>query len=130
MNRVYLFFILLMGVAFTSNAQADFTFKIASHDFGKINPGKDTLWYNFSFTNTGNEALQIQDVKTSCDCTLAEWPKTTIQPGKTGIIRGGFKIENKSGPFEKNIIIIANTSPATTFLTIKGEIIAAASSAQ
>ena len=128
MIRISLLSFLFIGLVFASNAQADINFKETSHDFGKINAGKDTLWYNFSFTNTGNEPLQIQDVKTSCDCTLAQWPKTAIQPGKTAIVRGGFKIENKSGSFEKNIIIIANTSPATTFLSIKGEIISDGSS--
>jgi len=122
MIRISLLSVLFIGLIFVSNAQADINFKETAHDFGKVAPGKDTLWYNFSFTNTGNEPLQIQDVKTSCDCTLAEWPKTSIQPGRTAVIRGGFKIENKSGLFEKNIIIIANTSPATTFLSIKGEI--------
>lgn len=123
MIRIAVASFLFICFIFASNAQADINFKETSHDFGKINAGKDTLWYNFSFTNTGNEPLQIQDVKTSCDCTLAEWPKTSIQPGKTAVVRGGFKIENKSGVFEKNIIIIANTSPATTFLSIKGEIL-------
>jgi hypothetical protein len=122
MIRNTLLFILLTSFSFLSNAQADMNFKVTTHDFGVVNPGKDTLWFDFVFTNTGSEALMIQDVKTSCDCTLAEWPKTNVQPGKTAIIKGGFKIENKSGPFEKNIIIIANTAPATTFLTIKGEI--------
>jgi len=116
-------FILMVGFSFFSNGQADMNFKETKHDFGSIKPGKDTLWYNFAFTNSGSEPLTIQDVKTSCDCTLAEWPKTSIQPGRTAVIKGGFKIENKSGPFEKNIIIIANTSPATTILTIKGEIV-------
>jgi len=130
MNRVYLLFVFLIGFVLVSNAQADMTFKEMSHDFGKVRAGKDTVWYSFTFTNTGNEPLQINDVKTSCDCTLAEWPKGAIQPGKSAIVRGGFKLENKSGSFEKNIIIISNTSPATTILTIKGAIVEEGSSPQ
>ncbi len=122
MTRVYLLFFFLTGLALVSNAQAEMTFKESSHDFGTVPAGKDTLWYSFTFTNTGNEPLQINDVKTSCDCTLAEWPKTPLQPGKSAIVRGGFKIENKSGSFEKSVIIISNTSPATTIITIKGVI--------
>lgn len=123
MFRIYLLIVCLFSCVFYSNAQADIHFKQMGHDFGEVKAGSDTLWYNFSFTNTGNEPLEIKDVKTSCDCTLAEWPKTPIQPGKTAIVRGGFKIENKSGAFEKNIIIITNTSPATTVLSIKGSIL-------
>lgn len=121
--RTGFLFLILMGISMLSKAQADMKFKETMHDFGSIEAGKDTIWYNFVFTNSGSEALTINDVKTSCDCTLAEWPKTAIQPGKMATIKGGFKIENKSGPFEKNIIIIANTSPATTFLTLRGDIV-------
>jgi len=130
MNRVYLVFFFLIGFALASNAQADMSFKEVSHDFGQVKAGKDTLWYNFTFTNTGNEPLQINDVKTSCDCTLAEWPKGPIQPGKSAVVRGGFKLENKSGSFVKSVIITANTAPATTILTIKGDIVQAGSSPQ
>jgi len=114
----------LLSLAFTgfSHAQATFSFEQTAHDFGTIKPGKDTLWYDFVFINKGTEPLEIASVKTSCDCTLAQWPKTAIQPGKKATIKGGFKIEGKSGPFDKSIIIIANTSPATTFLTITGDI--------
>lgn len=130
MNRVYLFFFFLIGFALVSNAQADMSFKEVSHDFGKVHAGKDTLWHSFTFTNTGNEPLQINDVKTSCDCTLAEWPKGVIQPGKSAVIRGGFKLENKSGSFVKSVIITSNTAPATTILTIKGDIVEDESSTQ
>lgn len=123
MKKAFLLSIIL-SLAFTgiSLAQASFSFEQTAHDFGTIKPGKDTLWYDFVFVNKGSEPLEINSVKTSCDCTLAKWPKTAIQPGKKAVIKGGFKIEGKSGPFDKSIIIIANTSPATTFLTITGDI--------
>lgn len=104
-------------------AQANFKFEKTTHDFGTIKAGTDTLWIDFKFINDGSEPLLISDVKTSCDCTLAQWPKTAIQPGKSGVIKGGFKIEGKSDGFNKNIIIMANTMPGTTFLTMKGLIV-------
>lgn len=122
MLRIYLLTVFAFSCVFYSNAQADIQFKEMGHDFGTVQAGTDTLWYNFSFTNTGNEPLLIQDVKTSCDCTLAQWPKTPIAPGKTAIIRGGFKIADKSGPFEKALYITTNTLPAITILSLKGKI--------
>lgn len=122
-SRKILFSIVFMlGMVFTVSAQANFEFDKTEHDFGTVSEGKDTLWIEFRFTNTGNEPLFISDVRTSCDCTLAEWPKDPVQPGKTGVIKGGFKIEGKTGPFDKSIIIFANTTPATTMLGIKGTI--------
>lgn len=119
-----LFNTLLICLLFSgySKAQASFSFQQTSHDFGIVKSGTDTLWYDFVFTNTGLDPLEIKSVKTSCDCTLAQWPQTPIQPGKKATIKGGYKIEGKNGPFDKSIIIIANTSPATTFLTITGEV--------
>lgn len=119
--------ILLVLVAFSlvssSYAQTNIDFPVMEHDFGNVPPGKDTLWYDFKFVNTGMEPFMISDVRTSCDCTLAEWPKEAVQPGKTAVIRGGFKIEDKNGRFDKSIIIFGNTTPATTILTIKGNIV-------
>ena len=115
-----LFFVL---TGFTPVSGQNFKFEKTTHDFGVVKSGKDTLWVDFKFTNDGSEPLLISDVKTSCDCTLANWPKTAIQPGQSGVIKGGFKIEGKSDAFTKNIIIIANTMPGTTFLTMKGLIV-------
>jgi hypothetical protein len=118
----YSFVLLLAGMG-SLRAQADISFQETSFDFGVVKPGTDTLWHDFVFVNKGMDPLEIKSVNTSCDCTLAEWPKgRSIQPGQKAIIKGGFKIAGKSGPFDKSIIIIANTAPATTFLTIKGEV--------
>jgi hypothetical protein len=121
--KTILFSVMLsVGISISVSAQANFEFIKTEHDFGTVKEGKDTIWVEFKFTNTGNEALQISDVRTSCDCTLAEWPADPVQPGKTGIIRGGYKIEGKTGTFDKSIIIFANTVPAMTMLNIKGTI--------
>jgi Protein of unknown function (DUF1573) len=119
---ISLTFLLYLTFTGISQAQASFSFEQTAHDFGAVKPGTDTLWYDFVFVNKGTDPLEISSVKTSCDCTLAQWPKTPIQPNKKATIKGGFKIEGKTGSFDKSIIIIANTSPATTFLTITGEI--------
>ena len=118
---------LIVGILFASfstscMAQADMSFTEKSFDFGKVKQGTDTLWHDFVFVNNGLEPLEIKSVNTSCDCTLAHWAKgKVIQPGQRSVIKGGYKIEGKpTGEFDKSIIIIANTTPATTFLTIKG----------
>ena len=109
---------------FTLNAKAqgDFKFEKVEHDFGTVKAGTDTLWYAFKYTNTGSEPLVISDINTACDCTLADWSKKPVLPGKTGIVKGGFKIKGKSGVFNKTLTIFANTIPATSILTIKGVI--------
>src|SRR4051812_8640087 len=56
------------------------------HDFGEIPQGKPVS-VEFSFTNTGDAALLITDVKTSCGCTAPDYPKEPIAPGKTSTIK-------------------------------------------
>src|SRR5689334_12144293 len=89
-------FVLLLSFAFSLSAysQANFSFEKTDHDFGAVEGGKkDTIWFDFKFTNTGSEPLVISDVRTSCDCTLADWPKDPIQPGKSAVIKGGYKFD-------------------------------------
>jgi hypothetical protein len=123
MKQIIALFLFIVVVTLQASAQADIYIEETSYDFGKVKEGNDTIWHSFVIKNTGSVPLEIKDVKTSCDCTLAQWPTTPIAPGKTAIIKGGFKIEGKKGSFEKNIIIMANTSPAVTIITIKGDIV-------
>lgn len=107
---------------FSANAQADFTFEKMEHDFGAIKHSSDTIWYSFKFKNTSSEPLVISNIETACECTLAKWPKTPVLPGRSGVIKGGYKLKGKTGVFNKTLTIMANTLPATTTLTIKGVI--------
>jgi hypothetical protein len=118
-------FTLFLGLMANTNAQAqqaNFQFEKEIHDFGNIAVGSDTLWYGFKFKNTGQTPLIISDIRTACDCTLADWSKAPILPGRSGVIKAGFKIKGKNGAFNKTLTITANTSPAMTVLTIKGMI--------
>jgi hypothetical protein len=36
--------------------------------------------------NIGKNALIIKEVKAICDCILAQWHKTSIAPGKSGLL--------------------------------------------
>ena len=95
------------------------TFAESEFDYGTITSG-EKVEHVYKFTNTGNEPLIISDAKGSCGCTVPEWPKEPIAPGKTGEIMVKFDSSNKSGNQSKRVTLTANTEPAQTFLTIKG----------
>ena len=93
-------------------------FDKTEHDFGSIdqNAPQETI---FTFTNTGDAPLIITDAKSSCGCTIPEYPKNTpIAPGEKGELLVKF---NGSGQNQvtKNITVTANTSKGTETLTIK-----------
>jgi len=92
------------------------------HDFGKIAAG-EKVTYSFKFTNTGKSDLIISTAAGSCGCTVPEFPKEPIKPGKTGYIKVQFNSEGRSGVQEKQVTIVANTIPNTNELKIRSEVI-------
>ena len=52
-------------------------------DIGTVPAGK-TAEINFRFQNTGDKPLIVVEAKPGCGCTLADYPKEPISPGKRG----------------------------------------------
>lgn len=88
------------------------------HDFGKIKQNTKNN-YAFEFQNTGTEPLQITDAKGSCGCTVPQYPKEPIMPGKTAKIDVEFKPGEQENQQEKTITVTANTEPYQTILKIR-----------
>ncbi len=97
-------------------------FEEKEFDWGTITQD-DKVSYVFVFTNTGNEPLLIKNAKGSGGCTVPQWPKAPIAPGEKGEMKVVFNSKGKMGKQSKRVTITANTDPAQTFVTVKGEII-------
>jgi hypothetical protein len=104
-------------------------FEEDEYDWGKVNDG-DKMTHVFKFKNTGKEPLIISNAKGSCGCTVPDWPKDAIAPGKSGEIKVVFDSKGKGSPEgkddSKKVTITANTDPADSYLTIKGKIVSKA----
>lgn len=122
MKRITLIINLLVIFCLTGWAQAQITFDKKVHEFGTV------LWKNpvtatFTITNSGNKPLVISNVTTSCGCTVADWTKTPIAPGATGVVSSTF--DSKAlGRFQKSIGIYSNASERPIYLAIRGEVTA------
>ncbi len=101
---------------------AKFKFEKDFYDFGKINNG-DTVLHVFSFVNIGKEPLIIKEISTGCGCTVADWSKYPVLPGKDGSITVKFSKVHDPGRHQKNIIIKANTEDPYSILKIRAQII-------
>lgn len=97
------------------------TFETKEHDFGTIQQG-EMVSYTFKFTNTGKSDLVITDAKASCGCTIPEYPKEPIQPGKSSKLYVSFNSAGKRGLQLKTITITANTANGKETLLIKTSI--------
>ena len=89
------------------------------HDFGTINEG-EIVEHRFSFKNTGEAPLIIQNATASCGCTVPEKPKDPIAPGESGEILVKFNSKNKSGQQQPVVTVTANTYPKQTKVKLKG----------
>jgi hypothetical protein len=97
------------------------SFATYQHDFGKIKQ-QSTNKYAFKFTNTGDEPLIITNAVGSCGCTVPNYPKEPIAPGKSATIDVEYKPGEQKGSQEKQVTITANTNPAETILKIKADV--------
>jgi hypothetical protein len=65
----------------------------------------------FPFTNRGNKAVEILDVKSSCGCTTAIPSKRVFQPGESGEISATFDYGSREGKQIKSIRVETNQDP-------------------
>jgi len=102
-----------------AEGQPSIKFEEMVHDFGTIVEGTQAT-YEFTYTNTGKTPLIITDVKPPCSCTIPEWSKDPLQPGKSSKIKVTFDSKAKSGSFTKTIEVKHNGESARDYITIKG----------
>ena len=104
-------------------------FEKTTHQFGEI-PYKGSAVYEFVFKNTGNEPLILSQPKSSCGCTVPEWPKKPILPGETDVIKVTYKNTDRPGSFSKYVTIFSNAKTNKEVkLYIKGKILPEATEA-
>ena len=88
--------------------------KQTSFDFGKIPQGRPVT-HVFEITNTGKEALHLDNVQASCGCTTPEWSREPIQPGATSNIKVGYNAAAE-GTFSKTVSIVYNNNQTKTIV--------------
>ncbi len=102
-----------------TNQLARIVFLEPEFDFGEATEG-DIVTHQFKFTNTGKVPLTIMNARSTCGCTIPEWPEEPIAPGGTGEITAKFNTDMKKELQKKVITVTANTYPNETKITLKG----------
>jgi len=80
----------------------------ATWDFGKIKQGQ-ILKHEFDFINNSGKYLKIQDVLTSCGCTVSEVRKKELNPGETTIVEVKFDPTGYNGEVEQFVYITTDS---------------------
>lgn len=122
MKKLLIFFAAaLFSVA--ASAQAVIKFEKTTHNFGTFS-ADEVQKVEFTFTNTGDKPLIIQQVFTSCGCTVADYTKTEIQPGGKGTVTATFNGKGlTNGNVHKVITVRSNASNSIVRLYIEGNMV-------
>ncbi|USN98838.1 MAG: DUF1573 domain-containing protein [Phycisphaeraceae bacterium] len=87
-----------------SGSMGELRFEADTFEFGDI-WDHEKVTHVFKFSNVGNEALTITDVKSTCGCTVPELTKHNYEPGESGELTVIFNPQNRSGEQHKAITV-------------------------
>ena len=91
-------------------------------DAGDVVKG-EMVTAEFEIKNTGDYPLVIGEVKGSCSCTVADYPREPIAPGETGIVSAHVDTDKvEAGLMNKGVRIVANTDPSITQVVIRANV--------
>ncbi len=112
----------LSTFAFAQKKVADVVkFKSESIDMGKIPQGTPAT-ATFTVTNIGKEPLIIETASPTCGCTIGNYTKEPILPGKDGTITATYNASNLSA-FEKHMNVKFAGVDEVKSITLKGEVL-------
>jgi hypothetical protein len=122
----FIFSLLLLAIFYSCNSgdavakeppvnvdkdSANFTtvkWKDTAVNFGTVTKG-EKVHIKYTCTNTGDKPLFLYYVRPGCGCTVANYTKAAIMPGKTGEVH-------------KSIIVQTNTTNPSPRLTFSGTV--------
>ena len=100
--------------------EPEITFETLVHDYGQIYQN-DNGECEFQFKNTGKADLILTNCRSSCGCTVPEWPREPIAPGKKAVIKVKYNT-GRLGVINKSITVESNATNNRVVLTIKGNV--------
>lgn len=99
-------------------------FNVTTYDFGKVKqnvPPTATI----VVTNIGKEPLIIEQATPSCGCTVSDYTKAPIAPGKTGTISATYNAA-AVGPIDKTLTVKFAGAEDVKFVKLTGEVLSPA----
>ncbi len=123
-------FMLVVLICFTGAVMAqssktpvtgpEIQFDKTTMDFGTLNIG-DVKVDTFTFTNVGKKPLILDNVVSNCDCTVLDWSRKPVMPGKKGTITATYTAKN-SGLINKWVTVISNAETDRVILKLRGKV--------
>jgi len=123
------FFCFISVLTFKANAQSSLVdtkpkivFEQTSYDYGLIFAG-DNGEVILIFKNEGKSPLIINNVVSSCGCTVAKWSKDPVMPNQSGTIKVTYNT-NIIGNIKRSITVTTNDPKMSRIvLIITGKVV-------
>ncbi len=77
-------------------------------DLGKIAKATAPLNGSLTIKNTGNQDLNIGEIKPGCGCTTPKIDKTTLKPGESTLLHLGLNVTGSVGEIVKYVNVASN----------------------
>ena len=126
MNKLFLSFAALTfsALLFAQKTVADVAkFESETVDLGKVKQGVPAT-ATFVVKNVGTEPLIIEQANPTCGCTMGDYTKTPIAPGKTGTITATYNAA-AANHFDKHLTVKFAGVDELKSITITGDVLAA-----
>ena len=107
---------------FSRNGNTQIEAKDEVWDFGTIKEDGGIVKHLFLIKNTSDKPFVINDVTTTCGCTIPKYIDKPLMPNDTTYIEVGFDPFRRPGVFSKRVYIWSNNDGVTNVLTIKGNV--------
>ena len=92
-------------------------------DFGQVKQGA-VLKHDFILKNETNDILGINNIHTSCGCTVSESDKKSLMPQESTTIKVTFSSKGYLGPVQQFVYVNTdNTDLAIIKFTIKAQVV-------
>lgn len=127
MKKMKFIIIAIVGVLFSfsisfgqSGHNYALEFDKTVHNFGKISVTAGIQKCSFNYTNVSDKPVVINNVISSCGCSVAEWDKAPIKPGAKGAIEVSYLNDQGPYPFDKTFTVYISSSEKPIMLRITG----------
>ena len=88
---------------------------------GQLQP-EVPVTHHFEFQNISGDTLRIDNVRTSCGCTLPDWSPAPIPPDAISQVTVEYDAEDK-GRFRKKVKVYFDKQRRAEVLWIEGEVV-------
>ena len=126
MKKLLLAALILSSANLFAQKKADDVAKInvETYNLGKVKQSVPAT-ATFIVTNIGKEDLLIDQANPTCGCTISDYTKTPIAPGKTGMIHATYNAANL-GHIDKTLTVKFAGADDVKFIKLTGDVLAPA----